>query len=116
MGYSRLMRADEPATLKPQCLPRRDATDHPAPQRAVVNAPVDALLAEFGSVVEATSAAVEIQQALAGRNVAFACQAAQAFPNRGEPRRCDRTRGWHHLWRRVNIVARMASLAEGGCV
>jgi adenylate cyclase len=35
----------------------------------VVNAPGDALLAEFASVVEAVSAAVEIQQALEGRNM-----------------------------------------------
>jgi class 3 adenylate cyclase len=35
----------------------------------VVNVPGDALLAEFGSVVEAVAAAVEIQQSLEGRNM-----------------------------------------------
>jgi adenylate cyclase len=59
VGYSRLMQADEPATVETlnayRAAMRRVIERH---QGRVVNAPGDALLAEFPSVVEAVAAAV----------------------------------------------------------
>ena len=74
VGYSRLMGEDVEATV-------RTLTDH---RRAignliqqysgrVVDSPGDNLLAEFGSVVDALSCAVEIQQELAERNAGLRC-------------------------------------------
>jgi adenylate cyclase len=73
VGYSRLMHADEPATVETlnayRAAMRRVIERH---KGRVVNVPGDALLAQFASVVEAVSAAVEIQQALEGRNMELA--------------------------------------------
>ncbi|MBI3025413.1 MAG: adenylate/guanylate cyclase domain-containing protein, partial [Candidatus Tectomicrobia bacterium] len=68
-GYSRLMGEDDEATL--QTLTRYREVQFSAIERhrgRVVNAPGDALLAEFASVIDAVTCAVEIQKALAGRN------------------------------------------------
>jgi class 3 adenylate cyclase len=69
VGYSRLMQADEPATVE-TLNAYREAMRLVIERHKgrVVNAPGDALLAEFASVVEAVAAAVEIQQNLEGRN------------------------------------------------
>jgi len=70
VGYSRLMQANEAATVETlksyRAIIGRLVVRHGG---RVVNAPGDALLAEFASAVEAVQAAVEIQQALAGHNV-----------------------------------------------
>ena len=68
-GYTHLMEDDETGTLERLCAYRRKMTAlierHDG---RVINTWGDALIAEFGSVVEAVHAAVEIQQELAGCN------------------------------------------------
>src|SRR5262245_5030614 len=72
-GYSRLMTDDEHATLETLQSYRRLIADKVERHGGrVVNAPGDALLAEFPSVVEAVEAAQEIQQELARRNAQLA--------------------------------------------
>ncbi len=68
-GYSRLMGADEAATVETLASFRKVFLAHIEDQRGrVVDAKGDALLAEFASVVDAVNAAVEIQRELAERN------------------------------------------------
>lgn len=73
VGYSRLMQADDQATL--QALTERRAlfaervTGHGG---RIVNAPGDSILAEFGSVVNAVQCALDIQRALAESNAGLA--------------------------------------------
>ena len=68
-GYSRLMGQDEAATLRALAACRDlIATRVEAYGGRVVDSPGDNVLAEFGSVVKAVEAAVEIQVALAERN------------------------------------------------
>jgi adenylate cyclase len=68
VGYSRLMAADEAATVE-TLKTYRDIIARLAVRHSgrVVNAPGDALLAEFPSAVEAVQAAVEVQKSLAIR-------------------------------------------------
>ena len=117
VGYSRLMQADEAATVETLNAYR------PAMRRVierhngrVVNAPGDALLAEFASVVEAVSAAVEIQQALEGRNMELPAERRMHFRigvNLGDV--IEQGDGTIY-GDGVNIAARMEALAEGGGV
>jgi adenylate cyclase len=68
-GYSRLMAEDERATVDALNASREVIRERVASHAGrVVDAPGDAVLAEFGSAVEAVAAAQEIQQALAERN------------------------------------------------
>src|SRR5262249_35664236 len=69
VGYSRLMAANEVATLE-TLKSYRDVIAQLVMRRGgrVVNAPGDAMLAEFPSAVEAIQAAVEIQKAVEGHN------------------------------------------------
>jgi len=68
-GYSRLMGKDEEGTLHTLTAYREVmATLIKKHQGRVVNAPGDALLAEFESVVDAVKSAVEIQRELAKQN------------------------------------------------
>ncbi len=69
VGYSRLMRDDEAATVA-TLQEYRAAVGRVIDQRGgrVVNAPGDNILAEFVSAVEAVQAAVEIQRNIEGRN------------------------------------------------
>jgi adenylate cyclase len=68
-GYSRLMAEDHEATLATLTSHRdlfsRNVQQH---QGRVVNAPGDAILAEFASVVDAVACAAEIQRELAEKN------------------------------------------------
>jgi len=68
-GYSRLMGADEEGTLRQlreyQEITRRLIEEH---HGRLVDAPGDALLADFGSVVDAVCCAVELQRELGQRN------------------------------------------------
>src|SRR5262245_65081458 len=68
--YSRLMAANEAATVQSlkSCrdIVARLVAGHGG---RVVNAPGDALLAEFPSAVEAVQAAIEIQKSVEGQNV-----------------------------------------------
>ena len=69
-GYSRLMGDDEGATLSTLTKCREIMREHIAAHHGrVVNAPGDALLAEFPSAVQAVESAIEIQITLAARNV-----------------------------------------------
>ena len=69
VGYSRLMGQDEPTTVETlkdyRAAIQSLVTAH---QGRVVNAPGDALLAEFPSAVEAVRCASEIQQEVESRN------------------------------------------------
>src|SRR6187200_901269 len=70
VGYSRLMAANEAATIE-TLKSYRDIIARLVVRRSgrVVNAPGDALLAEFPSAVEAVQAAIEIQKSLEGHNI-----------------------------------------------
>src|SRR5262245_40193550 len=70
VGYSRLMAADEAATVE-TLKAYRDIIVRLVARHGgrVVNAPGDALLAEFPSAVEAVQAAIEIQQSVEGHNI-----------------------------------------------
>src|SRR5262245_62787276 len=70
VGYSRLMAANETATVE-TLKSYREIIGRLVARRGgrVVNAPGDALLAEFPSAIEAVQAAIEIQKALEGQNI-----------------------------------------------
>jgi hypothetical protein len=82
----------------------------------VVNAPGDALLAEFPSAVEAVQAAVEVQKVLEGHNIELEPERRMQFRigvNLGDViEDADGT----IYGDGVNIAARMEALAEGGGV
>ena len=115
VGYSRLMAADEAATVSTlkSC---RDIIARLIARRGgrVVNAPGDALLAEFPSAVEAVQAAIEIQKALEGHNVQLETERRMQFRigvNLGDViEEADGT----IYGDGVNIAARMEALAEAG--
>ncbi len=68
-GYSRLMGDNESATLATLTEYREVMREQIADRHGrVVNAPGDALLAEFPSAVQAVESAIEIQKTLAARN------------------------------------------------
>ena len=68
-GYSRLMQADDQATLRALTESRALFTARAASHGGhVINAPGDSILAEFASVVGALECAVELQRAFADRN------------------------------------------------
>jgi class 3 adenylate cyclase len=69
-GYSRLMGADEEGTHAQLRAHRSELCD-PAIERHrghIANTAGDSILAEFGSVVDAVTCAVEIQRSMRGRN------------------------------------------------
>ena len=69
VGYSRLMGDDEAATVHTLNSYREVFSGQISSHDGrVVNAPGDSILAEFGSVVDAVAAAVEIQRELAEKN------------------------------------------------
>ena len=117
VGYSRLMAANEAATVETLksyrdiicCLVVRHGG-------RVVNAPGDALLAEFPSAVEAVQTAVEIQKSLEGHNIELESERRMQFRigvNLGDViEEADGT----IYGDGVNIAARMEDLAEGGGV
>ncbi len=69
VGYSRLMEADESGTLERLKSLRKELVQPKITERGgrIVKLMGDGLLAEFPSVVEAVQCAVDIQQAMAGR-------------------------------------------------
>ncbi len=72
VGYSRLMGADEEATIETLTAYRKVFVFKIKKHRGrVVDAKGDAILAEFASVVDAVNGAVEIQRELAGQNTAL---------------------------------------------
>src|SRR5512134_3570375 len=115
VGYSRLMAADEAATVE-TLKSYRDIIARLVVRHSgrVVNAPGDAVLAEFPSAVEAVQAAVEVQKSLEGRNVELGPERAMPFRigvNLGDV--IEETDGTIY-GDGVNIAARMEALAEGG--
>jgi adenylate cyclase len=113
-GYSRLMSADEPATVRTITEYREvlaaAVTRHGG---RVVDAPGDNLLAEFASVVDAVESAVEIQRTLHDRNAALPPERQMRFRigiNLGDVI----VEGERLYGDGVNIAARLESLADGG--
>ena len=91
VGYSRLMEADETGTLAALQTLRRELID---PRMAtyygrVVKLMGDGMLAEFPSVVDALACAIDIQEAVASRNVGVPDDRRIAFRVRDQPRRRD---------------------------
>ena len=80
VGYSRLMAANEAATVE-TLKSYRDIIARLVVRRGgrVVNAPGDALLAEFPSAVEAVQAAIEIQQSVEGHNIELEAERRMQF-------------------------------------
>jgi adenylate cyclase len=115
VGYSRLMAANEAATVE-TLKSYRDIIARLVVRRGgrVVNAPGDALLAEFPSAVEAVQAAVEIQKSVEGHNIELESDRRMQFRigvNLGDViEEADGT----IYGDGVNIAARMEALAEGG--
>jgi adenylate cyclase len=113
-GYSRLMGADEEGTLRTLTAYREVmATLIQRYQGRVVNAPGDALLAEFESVVDAVKSAVEIQRELAKRNEELPVERRMEYRigiNLGD----IMVEGEAIYGDGINIAARMESLADGG--
>jgi adenylate cyclase len=117
VGYSSLMAANEAATIE-TLKSYRDIIARLVVRRSgrVVNAPGDALLAEFPSAVEAVQAAIEIQKSLEGHNIELEPERRMQFRigvNLGDViEEADGT----IYGDGVNIAARMEALAEGGGV
>ena len=70
-GYSRLMGVDDEGTLAALQTIRRDLSDPKIKEHRgrIVKTTGDGLLVEFASVVDALRCAVEVQQAMAERNI-----------------------------------------------
>ena len=114
VGYSRLMGEDPEGTLGTLTEYRQVFSDKIEEYKGrIVNAPGDSILAEFGSVLDAVSCAVDVQQELAERN--------GKLP---DPRRMDFRIGVNLgdvlvkdgalYGEGVNVAARLESLAEPG--
>src|SRR5262245_13631043 len=115
VGYSRLMAANEATTVE-TLKSYRDIIASLVVRRGgrVVNAPGDALLAEFPSAVEAVQTAVEVQKSLEGHNIELQPERRMQFRigvNLGDV--IEEVDGTIY-GDGVNIAARMEALAEGG--
>ncbi len=115
-GYSRLMGADDVATVEMLTAYREVMTALISQHRGrVVDSPWDNLLAEFSSVVDAVQCSVSIQDELNARNADLSVDRRMDFRigvNLGEVIvEGDRIYGDG-----VNIAARVQGLAEGGGV
>jgi adenylate cyclase len=117
VGYSRLMAANEAATVE-TLKSYRDIIVRLVVRHGgrVVNAPGDALLAEFPSAVEAVQTAVEVQKSLEGHNIGLDSERRMQFRiglNLGDV--IEEEDGTLY-GDGVNIAARMEDLAEDGGV
>ncbi len=113
-GYSRLMGEDEVATIRTLTAYRElmGSVIHQHRGR-VVDTPGDNLLADFGSVVDALTCAMEVQRELTQRNAELPDQRKMEFRigiNLGDVV----VEGERIYGDGVNIAARLESLAEGG--
>ena len=114
VGYSRLMQDDEVSTIVTLADSKKLMVNLIKQYRGrVVDAPGDNLLAEFGSVVDATECAVKIQQELKAKNAEVPDNRKMQFRigvNLGDVvEEADRIYGDG-----VNIAARLEALAEPG--
>jgi class 3 adenylate cyclase/DNA-binding NarL/FixJ family response regulator len=114
-GYSRLMGADEEGTLTALKAIRRDLADPKIEEHRgrIVKTTGDGLLVEFASVVDAVRCAVEIQRAMAERNVEVAAERRVEFRigiNLGDVILDE----GDIYGDGVNIAARLEALAEPG--
>jgi adenylate cyclase len=114
VGYSRLMEEDEASTIRTLADSKELMANLIQQYRGrVVDAPGDNLLAEFGSVVDATECAVKIQQELKTKNAELPDNRKMEFRigvNLGDVvEEADRIYGDG-----VNIAARIEGLAEPG--
>ncbi|MBW7998542.1 MAG: adenylate/guanylate cyclase domain-containing protein, partial [Candidatus Glassbacteria bacterium] len=114
VGYSRLMGADEEATIETLTAYRKVFTSKIRKYRGrVVDAKGDALLAEFAAVVDAVNGAVEIQKELAEKNNDLPDDRRMDFRigiNLGDVVVKDGV----IYGDGVNVAARLESLAESG--
>ena len=114
VGYSRLMRDDEEATVRSIKLFRSAITKLVRDYRGhVVDAPRDNILSEFTSVVDGVNCAVEIQRDLAERNVGLPEDRRMHFRIGIHLRDIIEEEG-RIYGDGVNIAARIESLAEAG--
>jgi adenylate cyclase len=113
-GYSRLMAADEVATVRTLTAYRQlMGSLIPQHRGRVVDSPGDNLLADFQSVVDAVMCAVEIQQALKARNAELPEHRRMEFRigiNLGDVI----IEGERIYGDGVNVAARVEGLAEPG--
>ena len=112
-GYSRLMHRDEEATMSTLSA-RRAIIDHliAGHRGRIANTAGDSVLAEFASVLDAVSCAVEIQKAMESANLSNA-DLAMSFRigiNVGDVMVKD----GDIFGDGVNVAARLESLADGG--
>ena len=114
VGYSRLMGADEEATIETLTAYRKVFLSHiESHQGRVVDAKGDAILAEFASVVDAVNGAVEIQRGLAEKNAELPDDRRMDFRigvNLGDVVLKDEV----IYGDGVNVAARVEALAEAG--
>ena len=114
VGYSRLMAADEQATVRTITACRREIArlidDH---RGRVVDATGDNVLAEFATALDAVESAVEVQQALRTRNADLAVEERMEF-RIGVHLGDVVVEGERIYGDGVNIAARLEGLARPG--
>src|SRR5215472_16743000 len=113
-GYSRLMGADEEATLRTLSAYRKIIDTLIEGHRGrFVNAAGDSVLAEFTSVVEAVNCAVDIQTSLKAENAGLPLERRMEFRigvNSGDVM----VEGQQIYGDGVNVAARLENLADPG--
>ena len=114
VGYSRLMGDDDRATLETLTASREVFSNYIDKFHGrVVNAPGDAILAEFASVVDAVACVVEIQRELAERNAGLPANRRMEFRigvNLGDVL----VKAGNLYGDGVNVAARLEALADPG--
>ncbi|MGE0736254.1 MAG: FHA domain-containing protein [Alphaproteobacteria bacterium] len=115
VGYSKLMGADETGTLNTLRLCRRELFDPKVDEHGgrIFKLIGDGIMVEFASVVDAVRCAVEIQNAMPGRNIGRPPTLALIFRmgiNLGDVI----AEGDDLMGDGVNIAARLESIAEAG--
>ncbi|MGY3462704.1 class 3 adenylate cyclase [Bradyrhizobium sp. LM3.4] len=87
-GYSRLVAEDEEETLRRMASYREVVDDFIAKAGGrIFNTAGDAVLAEFPSAVDAVRCAIDIQESLRTRNMAYPPEPADVVPHRHHHRR-----------------------------
>ena len=117
VGYSRLMGADEMATITSLKSHRRELIDPAIAEHRgrIVKTTGDGMLVEFASVVDAVSCSVHVQRAMVGRNAAVP-QARQIVFRIGINLGDIIIDGEDIFGDGVNIAARLETLCEPGGV